>query len=495
MFGFLENNVSKLFKSKSTIVSLIFCLITFGSGTPSFAEEGNLNTDNSVSINPSDTSERIKTPAIVGGGPVYISFAPWQVAIVMRAASNDYDGQFCGGTLITTQWIVTAAHCVSDSGVVTEPSALGIVAGRSTLSLLQNNSVPVSSIIVHPSYNSSTMANDIALMQLSTPLSIRQGAVEPIPILRTAVPNNKAGKISGWGQTGMTTDYGYVFGYELPAQLQGTTVWISDDRCWGSAPAGFMSNLMLCAGTSGWFQDACQGDSGGPLATEVGGQYYLAGVTSWGEGCAWLTPGIYTKVSRYAQWIDENADNNQSELDFATTSEPVISGAAIVGQILTASISGWDPEPTAVTYQWFRSGSTKVVSSGASYKLTTKDLGKSMTVRATASRSGYISTTITSFATNTVAEGIPFDNSPNPIISGSAVVGQTLTASIIGWEPLPTTLTYQWFRSGSTKVVSTRASYKLTSKDRGKTMTVRVRGIRSGYISTSVTSLATDTVL
>ncbi len=111
-----------------------------------------------------------KSPEIVGGQEADPGEWPWQVALVNKGADL-YQNQFCGGTIISADWVVTAAHCVDSSA----PNDLDVVAGVHDLSNPEPNFQrrTLSQIIVHPNWNDSTFDNDIALLKLSSPINQR----------------------------------------------------------------------------------------------------------------------------------------------------------------------------------------------------------------------------------------------------------------------------------------------------------------------------------
>lgn len=170
---------------------------------------------------------------------------------------------------------------------------------------------------------------------------------------------------------------------------------------------------------------------------------------------------------------------------FTTTPTPTISGTLKAGYTLTAKPGTWSPSAT-LKYRWYRDGVAISGATTATYKLTTTDRGKNITVGVTGSKSGYAPVTKTS-----AAKYVPkvFTSSPTPTISGTARAGYTLTAKAGTWSP-SATLTYQWYR-GSTKITgATKSTYKLSSLDKGKQITVKVTGKKTGYLTTVKTSAA-----
>ncbi len=229
---------------------------------------------------------------IVGGADADIEDYPWQVAIL--TSSNQ---QFCGGSIISERWILTAAHCV---GVFSNIKVRAGVTNKTQT----GQTITVQTEIPHPFYQSITnYNNDIALLYLSAPLDLSGDKAQAVPILTQALAaegfadEGVMSVITGWGALswgGPGTDI-----------LQAAQVPITHNI--GSYSPAMITPDMLLAGYPEGGTDACQGDSGGPLVVPDGeGGYLLAGITSWGEGCAWAGyPGVYARVSYFEDWIRE----------------------------------------------------------------------------------------------------------------------------------------------------------------------------------------------
>ncbi|GHH51985.1 serine protease [Lentzea cavernae] len=218
---------------------------------------------------------------IVGGERASIEASPWVVYLV-----DDRGTQFCGGTIVAPQKVLTAAHCAEGRSL----REVQVVAGREDKQDRQAGVVAtVTDIWIHKRYVSADQGEDVAVLTLRralpyTPLPLAeltdQALYEPGSQLRAY----------GWGRTsenGKTSRY-----------LMGATVPVlADDFCVQTYPH-FKKADMFCAGYEGGKIDTCQGDSGGPVV--VDGK--LVGVTSWGEGCARRNkPGVYVRISRYAK--------------------------------------------------------------------------------------------------------------------------------------------------------------------------------------------------
>jgi hypothetical protein len=188
-------------------------------------------------------------------------------------------------------------------------------------------------------------------------------------------------------------------------------------------------------------------------------------------------------------YVVQSSQSVASTKSFTTTTTPTISGVAKVGQTLTAGISEWwtwSPTPTAVTYTWKRSDTGAVLATGDTYVPTAADTGATLFVTATAERAGYGTAEVTSAATAAVAPGA-FDSTPTPTISGTAQIGQLLTANRGTW-PEETTFTYAWRQIGSNAVLATTDTYTPVAADLGTYLTVSVTASHTGYTNVVVRS-------
>jgi trypsin len=226
---------------------------------------------------------------IVGGVPV---FYPRQFQFQASLQySNGYP--FCGGALISSDWVITAAHCVPQQGSVGQV-AIGMhrISTAASDDCVQTRTVIRR--VVHPDYDSGTLDSDIALLQLSE-------AVDYGPIaLHTDSSFESAGTsvtVSGWGDTSE--------GGSPPDVLMHVGVPVVADEVCNTMYSGGITANMICAGITEGGKDSCQGDSGGPLFHQPQtGPPQLVGVVSWGRGCAQANfPGVYTRVSKFAEWI------------------------------------------------------------------------------------------------------------------------------------------------------------------------------------------------
>lgn len=247
---------------------------------------------------------------IVGGAPADPGEYPFLAALVQSHIGNSWNGQFCGGTIVSDEWVLTAAHCVEGG---TPPSSVDVVVGRHDLycrdfglgledPCTEGQRIGLSEIILHPDYETGPGAldNDFALLHLEVPATLGP-TVQPVAELGTAAnagrwePGDTA-TVVGWGDTESTPQYPDVpHEVEVPILVTGA--------CTNPYGNSFQASVHVCAGQAG--KDSCQGDSGGPAIVPDGASgWLLFGVTSWGVGCADPgKPGVYARVATVQPWI------------------------------------------------------------------------------------------------------------------------------------------------------------------------------------------------
>ena len=252
---------------------------------------------------PSSTPCRCGAPAIeqtriVGGQNAKKQELPWQVALV-RVNNRPWvqNRPFCGGTLLSSRTVLTAAHCQVD------PSQFLVVVGEHDVSTSDGEQqITPASWLSHPDYNSNTQDNDFAIIQLTRDVTLDNSVMPaclPDPSLSY---DDRSATVSGWGTLSS--------GGSQPNILQEVEVkTMSNNACMSypnTYPRGAITDNMICAANEG--KDSCQGDSGGPLVTKEKSRYYsVIGVVSWGYGCAQDgAPGVYSRVTEQREWILKN---------------------------------------------------------------------------------------------------------------------------------------------------------------------------------------------
>ncbi|MFZ5638585.1 MAG: serine protease [Pseudomonadota bacterium] len=240
--------------------------------------ERNLRALEEAGVTEADLRAAIPTK-IVGGTVAGSTDNRFQVALLTKSVANNFDAQFCGGTLVKANVIVTAAHC-SDFVTASQVQVLTGTRNLDGTGVRRN----VTKIAIHPSWNPGTFDYDVAVWTLSSSTS-------GIPFASLASTTPATGTnllVTGWGAL--------TEGGSFPINLRKVTVPVVSTTNCNDANSynGQITARMVCAGFDAGGKDSCQGDSGGPLAQGS----VLTGIVSWGDGCARPNKhGIYTRVS------------------------------------------------------------------------------------------------------------------------------------------------------------------------------------------------------
>jgi trypsin len=227
--------------------------------------------------------------AVVGGTPSGTNANPFMASIQSGGS------HFCGGSVIASRWVLTAAHCVPDGSA----AGLEVVTGTNN-NLIGGVRTTVSRVYVHPQYANN--AHDAALLELATPV-----AAPPITLSNASYDSLETPgttlTVAGWGDWNPAT-LGLA---ALPIMMQTDLQVVSDTDC-AAANSGFDAATGVCA--AALLKDSCQGDSGGPLFGKVGGKTVQVGIVSYGFLCAVPTfPGVYSEVNNadIRSWITSTA--------------------------------------------------------------------------------------------------------------------------------------------------------------------------------------------
>ncbi|XP_073915085.1 brain-specific serine protease 4 isoform X1 [Castor canadensis] len=270
---------------------------------------------------------------VVGGQDSTDGEWPWVVSIRKNGTHH------CAGSLLTSHWVVTAAHCFK--GNLNKLSLFSVLLGAWQL---ENpgpgaKQVGVAWVLPHPTYSWKEAASaDIALVRLKTPILFSE-RILPIclPDSSVRLPPNTECWIAGWGSIhdGVPLHH--------PQTLQKLKVPIIDsETCshlyWRAVGQQAITEDMLCAGYLEGERDACLGDSGGPLMCKVESSWVLAGIISWGEGCAQRNrPGVYTSLLSHRTWVQRIVQ----EVQLRGRSRG--SGVAVRGRGAESSDRSWLP--------------------------------------------------------------------------------------------------------------------------------------------------------
>nr|XP_057942739.1 coagulation factor IXb isoform X2 [Doryrhamphus excisus] len=251
---------------------------------------------------PSITAQKNSDQRIVGGREVIAGEVPWQVALMSHSDSLQLAEVFCGGSLLSSTWVITAAHCV----VQAKQSGHNffVRAGEHDVQVVEGpeRDYEVAEEHVHPLYNfqKSPYNHDVALLKLASPVELSQQrrpiCLGPKEFTENILQDTSTSLVSGWGVLNS--------GGLQATKLQKVEVPFVDRTECKQSSGQKITRFMFCAGFQNKRKDSCQGDSGGPHATKYQDTWFLTGIVSWGEGCATDGKyGIYTRLSRYYRWI------------------------------------------------------------------------------------------------------------------------------------------------------------------------------------------------
>lgn len=278
-----------MFKS---ILKIVFGgLCAFGFTTSAFAQ----NTVECVSPRSGQTEFRI-----INGRDA--SARDWPFIVQLQVQTSQGTG-LCGGSLISQEWVLTAAHCYSEGANI----SVHRVASNGTA---KGQTFSVRKAILHPRYGekNGALVNDLMLLKLSKPADIPNSRLALLPSVaneQKLAPLRTCAEVAGWGvqseQGSAAERLSNVNVKQLPTSL-----------CKTAYGNGISSKLHVCAGYEQGGKDSCQGDSGGPLIIRDGPTgHLLIGVVSFGRGCARAGyPGVYGRTSAYRDWIFETVAQN-----------------------------------------------------------------------------------------------------------------------------------------------------------------------------------------
>ena len=242
------------------------------------------------------------TSKILGGVQAAPGAWPWIAALLYADDPSVFYAQFCSGVLIDQRWVLTAAHCVQGMSA----SEIQVAVGAYDLTRFTGGRTPVKSIRIHPQFSSTSLYNDIALVELGVP-----SPVAPIALFSGEsgdnTPPSLLGRlvtVLGWGLADSATSWYY------PEILRQVNLPVVADSTCNAIYTYPISPAQFCAG---YYEgkDACEGDSGGPAVVQVEGRWVHAGIVSAGVSCqlyyGWY--GKYTRTSAHLAFIRQSVPN------------------------------------------------------------------------------------------------------------------------------------------------------------------------------------------
>ncbi|EDW12627.1 trypsin-7 [Drosophila mojavensis] len=230
---------------------------------------------------------------IVGGKPINITDVPYQISL--QVSFLIFLKHICGGSLISKDWILTAAHCTHGKKANQLRVRLGTSETKRNGQLLR-----IKKIVNHEKFNHLNYDYDISLLQLQEPIEFDETkqAVK-LPKQGQEFKDGEMCYVSGWGDT-LNSNESDEWLRRVPLPL------VNQEQCRKqNLLINIVTDNMICAGYSEGGKGACHGDSGGPM---VNGDGMLVGVVSWGNPCAKPNyPSVFARVSYVREWIREHS--------------------------------------------------------------------------------------------------------------------------------------------------------------------------------------------
>lgn len=293
---------------------------------------------------------------LAGSAAVEHTDWPWQAALKMSTWQVN-DQWTCGGSVIAPTWILTAAHCVIndvDTRYTTiSPSNIQVRVGSNRFEY-GGQAALVKRIVKHPFFDPTTRDNDIALLELTSPVYV--DPIRPVTLERegTLACLGTAGVITGW--TAQT-----ICGNPATVLSAVNAKITAPATCRSAYPSDTVTGNMICSEPATTSSTLCQADDGSPLAVGNGrGGYVQAGIVSWGNSCETpKLPTVYTRVANYVDWLqsvtklDLTSDVGTGVVDCGSTCSASYASGTLVTLTATASpgstFAGWAGACTGAT--------------------------------------------------------------------------------------------------------------------------------------------------
>jgi secreted trypsin-like serine protease len=285
---------------------------------------------------------------VYGGRDAPPGAFPFQVSLILSEAKKgeEFSYHFCGGSLIADTWVLTAGHCVTTEGEVTEPKGINVYVGSNDFK--NGDRIAVKSVYRHPQYNADFTDNDVALLKLerAPKKEIKFGKINLIDATKDSSLETPGTDLTivGWGTTEQGslsktlryTSVKMVDRAECNSNILQNRAATLDDSLSGivrsfrvpddklqdirnaiiNSAGQIVNENMVCAGDPNpapgaeFVHDTCQGDSGGPLVAKSGDKATQVGIVSWGEGCGIpKLHGVYTRLGKFVDWVKSTATN------------------------------------------------------------------------------------------------------------------------------------------------------------------------------------------
>jgi len=258
----------------------------------------NCQVDDSQVVNPPECGEPLvpsSSERILGGSFAVNGQHPWQVAIFYNGNIN------CGGSLLNSRWVLSAAHCFVGFTYSFITFKVGIV------SLSTGTAIGWTTIVPHPQYNSNDFSNDIALIKLNRAITYSD-SIKPTCLSdgSQTCDGRNDGIAVGWGRTSAGGATSSTLKYVIHPILSNSTCYSK----YIGVVNTYTNDKFVCAGEFGSNIGVCNGDSGGPIFIKDASnpKYIQCGLTSWGQVCG--NGGVFTRINLHRNWIQQTLNAN-----------------------------------------------------------------------------------------------------------------------------------------------------------------------------------------